>query len=224
MKIKEIKIFFYKVSDWLKKPIQQQVQSLSRRYYVIENFLISRKYNLDFNGLIPCSELAVDSDFSKKNATAYQAYGNHYFKSLLRHAISMEKKPRYFIDVGCGKGKQCIYAKKYFKFEKVIGIDFSNELIDIANRNLSNIKYKNVELFVADAKDWKLPNEYCFIFIYNPFNEVILNKFILNNIDNFKNNGSVVCYANDLYRKVFADFGFETIYRDHESNSIYKIT
>lgn len=136
----------------------------------------------------------------------------------------MEKKPRYFIDVGCGKGKQCIYAKKYFKFEKVIGIDFSNELIDIANRNLSNIKYKNVELFVADAVDWKLPNEYCFIFIYNPFNEVILNKFILNNIDNFKNNGSVVCYANDLYRKVFADFGFETIYRDHESNSIYKIT
>ena len=49
-------------------------------------------------------------------------------------------------------------------------------------------------------------------------------KDIRKDIDNFKNNGSVVCYANDLYRKVFSDFGFETIYRDHESNSIYKIT
>ena len=222
MKIIQIKTTLSKVRSWLKKPIQQQVQSFSRRYYVIEDLFFTRKYHLDFNGYIPCSELSVDSDFSKKNATAYQAYGSYYLKSLLRHAISMEKQPKYFIDVGCGKGKQCIYAIKYFNFETVIGIDFSRELIDIANQNVSNLNYENVELCVADAMEWKLPNEYCFIFFYNPFSEVILHNFILNNIDHFKNNGSVVCYAGDHYRKVLTDFGFDTIYRDHESNSIYK--
>jgi SAM-dependent methyltransferase len=220
--MKNIKALLKKVKIWLQQPIQLQTQSLSRRYYVIENFLFKKKYSLDFDGLIPCSELVVESEFSKKNATAYEAYGSHYFKSLLRHAISMEKQPKYFIDVGCGKGKQCIYAKKYFNFEKVIGIDFSKELIDIAKKNLCHLNYENIDFFVADAVDWELPDEYCFVFLYNPFNDVILEKFIKKNIDHFKKNGSIVCYANDLYRKPLMDAGFEILYRDHDSNSIHK--
>jgi SAM-dependent methyltransferase len=212
------------VRSWLKKPIQQQVQSFSRRYYVIENFFFTKKYSLDFDGLIPCSQLIVESGFSQINGGAYLAYGSHYFKSLLRQAISMEKKPKYFIDVGCGKGKQCIYAKKYFNFYKTIGIDFSKELIDIAKKNLSNLNYKNIDFIVADAIEWKLPDEYCFVFLYNPFNEVILEKFILNNINHFKNHGTIICYANDLYRKILINSGFEIIYRDHDHNSIYKLT
>jgi len=223
MKVKKIQEIFNKVKAWLKNPIQHQVQSLSRRYYVIENFFFSNKYSLDFNGLIPCSQLKVKSEFSQKNATAYQAYGSHYFKSLLGHAISMEKKPEYFIDVGCGKGKQCIYAQKYFNFHTIIGIDFSKELIDIANQNLSNLNYTNINFIIADAIEWKLPDEYCFIFLYNPFNEVILEKFILHNINHFKKHGSIVCYANDICRKILINSGFEIIYRDHECNSIYKL-
>lgn len=223
VKMIKIKVLCNKIKVWLNNPIQLQIQSLSRRYYVIENFFFTKRYSLDFDGLIPCSELTIESDFSQKNATAYQAYGSHYFKSFLRHAISMEKKPKYFIDVGCGKGKQCIYAKKYFNFQTVIGIDFSKELIDIANKNLSKLEYKNIDLFVADAFEWKLPDAYCFVFLYNPFNEIILEKFISNNIDNFKNFGSIVCYANDVYKKPLRDYGFEILYRDHESNSIHKL-
>ena len=63
----------------------------------------------------------------------------------------------------------------------------------------------------------------CFIFLYNPFNEVILEKFILHNINHFKKHGSIVCYANDMYRKILINSGFEIIYRDHECNSIYKL-
>ena len=219
----KINALYKKFKIWIKQPIQLQAQSLSRRYYVIENFFFKKKYSLDFDGLIPCSKLIIESDFSQKNATAYEAYGNHYFKSLLRHAMSIEKQPKYFIDVGCGKGKQCIYAKKYFNFEQVIGIDFSKELIEVANNNLSKLNYNNIDVFVADALEWKLPDEYCLIFLYNPFNEIILEKFISNNINNFKNFGSIVCYANDLYKKPLRDFGFEILYRDHDFNSIHKI-
>ena len=129
----------------------------------------------------------------------------------------------HFIDIGCGKGKQCIYAKKYFNINSIVGIDFSKELIDIANQNLSNLNYKNINFFVADAIEWKLPDEYCIVFLYNPFNEVILEKFILNNFNHFKDHKSIVCYANDMHRKILTNFGFETTYRDHEHNSIYKL-
>lgn len=210
------------MQSWLKNPIQLQVQSFARRYYVFKNALFTKRYSLDFNGFIPCDELLVDSQFSQTNATAYQAYGSYYFKSLINFAISMSEKPKYFIDIGCGKGMQCIYAEKYFSFDRIIGIDFSKELIDIANQNLSNLKYSNIKFQLADAVKWKLPDERCMVFLYNPFNEIILERFIMGNIDNFIKYGSLICYANDIHRKTLINSGFETIYRDHESNSIHR--
>ena len=213
----------HKIERWLKNPIQLQVQSLARRYYELTNYFFTKKYSLDFNGYIPCIDLTVDSKISQVNATAYQAYGGYYFKSLIGFAISIDGKPDCFVDIGCGKGKQCIYAEKYFGFNRIIGIDFSKALIDIANQNLCNVKYLNIEFAVADAINFKLPERHCMVFLYNPFSEIILEKFILNNINNLKKHSSTLCYANDIHRKVLQKFGFVTIYRDHEHNSIHKL-
>ena len=213
-----------KILRWLKSPIQLRVQSFARRYYELTNYFFTKKYSLDFNGYIPGADLIVDSKISQANATAYQAYGGYYFKSLIGFAISIDGKPGCFVDIGCGKEKQCIYAEKYFGFNRIIGIDFSKALIGIANQNLFNVKYFNIEFTVADAVNFKLPEEYCMVFLYNPFSEIILEKFILNNLNNFKKHGSTLCYANDIHRKVLIKFGFETIYRDHEHNSIHRLS
>lgn len=101
---------------------------------------------------------------------------------------------------------------------------FLKALIDIANQNLLNVKYTNIEFNVADAVNFKLPGEHCMVFLYNPFNEIILEKFIINNTNNFIKYGSLICYANDIHRKILTNFGFETIYRDHEHNSIYRLS
>lgn len=124
MLTKEIINLTHKIHRWLKKPIQLQVQSFSRRYYEFTNFFYQKKFSLDFNGYIPCVDLMVDSKISQANATAYQAYGGYYFKSLIGFAISIDGKPGCFVDIGCGKGKQCILAEKYFGFDRIIGIDF----------------------------------------------------------------------------------------------------
>lgn len=208
---------------WTGKPIEDKVQSLIRRYYRIQNYLFVKRFSLDFDGYIPANNLKVDSDFSRANATAYQAYGTYYFKSLVRQAVSTNIQPEYFIDIGCGKGKQCFHARKYFNFEKIIGIDFSNELIDTAVRNLSNTKYSNIGFSVADAIDWHLPEKRCLIFLYNPFNEVILESFIVNNIANIEKYKSIICYANDVHRNILSNFGLEIIYRDADNNSIYTV-
>lgn len=214
----------HKIQRWLKNPLQLQLQSFARRYYEFGNIFFTKKHSLDFKGFIPCNDLIVDSKISQANGTAYQAYGNYYFKSLIGFAILMDGKPGCFVDIGCGKGKQCIYAEKYFGFNRIIGIDFSKALIDIAIQNSFNLKYLNIEFQHTDALDFQLPDECCIVFLYNPFNEIILEKFILNNLCNFKKHASKLCYANDMHRKVLIKFGFETIYRDCEHNSIHKLS
>ena len=223
MNHKKLELLFYKIQKWLKEPIFIKVQSIARRYYEYKNIYFSKINSLDFEGYIPCTDLTVDSQLSKVNGTAYQAYGSYYFFILINFALMMNAKPKYFIDIGCGKGKQCIYAKKYFDFNSIIGIDFSKELIDIANNNLSSLNFKNIRFYLADAIKWRLPDDYCMVFLYNPFSEIILEKFILNNLDNFIKHGSVICYANDMHRNILINSGFQIIYRDHQHNSLYRL-
>jgi len=136
-------------------------------------------------------------------------------------ALSAEGSFVNFIDIGCGKGKQCIYARKYYKFAKSYGIDFSSTLVEIANNNLTKVGYKNIEFICADAAEWKILDGDSVVFLFNPFNNVILEKFLLNNIDHFKSYNSVIAYANDIHIDLMQELGFEIIYRFHR-NSLLK--
>ncbi len=60
-----------KLHGWMKKPIEQKIESILTRYYKLQNYAFSKLYSLDFAGNIPCTELEVDSCFSKENATKY---------------------------------------------------------------------------------------------------------------------------------------------------------
>lgn len=50
--------------------------------------------------------------------------------------------------------------------------------------------------------------------MFNPFDDVILDKFIENNLNHFKTHDSIIAYANDIHRKSLARYGFETIFRN----------
>lgn len=132
-----------------------------------------------------------------------------------------------FIDIGSGKGKACIYAAKNFKFNEVVGIDFSRELIDIANSNLKKLgpRHQNIQFIHADATEWKIPDGKNLVFLYNPFNEKIMEKFINNNMDHFLRNGSAIAYVSDWKSDVLVKAGFKTVFRGQEfRSSIYKMS
>ena len=203
-----------------KRPLDQKYYFIMRHFYKFSGYLFDKRHNLDFSGFIPCNTMSIESSSSVIHATAYQAWGIYNFIILVRSALILRPIPKYFIDIGCGKGRQCIYARKIFNFKNIIGIDFSEDLIKVCKSNQKNCAYKDIDFELADASTWVLPNEYCIVFLYNPFDEIILNKFILANIGNFKEHGSIICYANDIHRDVLRYFGFEIIYRDTEHNSV----
>lgn len=163
----------------------------------------------------------ADSDFSIANACDYHPYGNPNFKNLIDEAILVEGSFDRFIDIGCGKGKQCIYAARYFDFKQVLGVEFSKPLVDIAELNFRLFKSDRLSVINEDATNWRIPDGRAVIFLFNPFNEVILDIFIRQNIDHFRKFNSVIAYANDLHRDILEGFGFKIIYRSQKiRNSI----
>ncbi len=194
--------------DLIKRPKKQLMYTVVGKAYNVVDTLNNRLHHFDFDKNVEAVDLLENPNFSSKNAVHYQAHGTFYLKLLLKDALKIDQNFEYFIDIGCGKGKVCIKAAKFLKIKKIIGVDFSKKLIEIANQNLKKTNFSHIELINADAIAWKLPNSPAIIFLYNPFNEIILEQFIRNNIEILKNNNSLIIYSYAVHKAVFEKFGF----------------
>lgn len=66
----------------------------------------------------------------------------------------------------------------------------------------------------GDAATFVLPQATNLVFMFNPFDHVILEKFISVNLEHFKKHHSVIAYANDVHKATLGAFGFQTIFRN----------
>jgi SAM-dependent methyltransferase len=83
------------------------------------------------------------------------------------------------LDIGCGKGGAMLTMAKY-PFARVDGVEISRELVKIAQKNLDRFGLKNASIFRCDAADFKDLDPYSYLYMYNPFEEVV----IANVVDN----------------------------------------
>jgi SAM-dependent methyltransferase len=197
------------------RPLVHHLETLSWYYRGAEYLAFTRRHALDFDGFIPREELVTQSTEALPNSNNYRAYTNFHLKPLLQEAMSTGIRFTNFIDVGCGKGLPCIFARKYFGFSRVYGIDFSDPLIEIAKRNAEKTSYDNVFFEVADATHWKVPDGDSIVFLNNPFNDVVLKEFLLLNLAHFTTHRSLIAYGNDLHRQAMCRLGFEVIFRSN---------
>lgn len=84
-----------------------------------------------------------------------------------------------FVDYGSGKGAAIIHAKE-LGFKKTIGVEFAKELHEQAVDNIEKLNLENVESLYADATTYALPNNISLIYLFNPFDEVVMSKVIEN--------------------------------------------
>ncbi len=196
-----------------RRPLRDNLEALSWYYHRAELLLFTRRYSLDLDGFIPREKLATSSADSLAHSNNYRAYSNHHLKALIREGLSTGIQFQNFVDIGCGKGLPCLFAKKYFRFAKIYGIDFSEPLIEAANRNVAKLRCEDVSFVVADAAHWKVPEGNTLFFMFNPFDGIILEKFLKLNIDHFTRHRSLVAYAFDDCRETMFKLGFEIIFR-----------
>lgn len=88
------------------------------------------------------------------------------------------------VNLGCGKGLVLFIASE-FGFKEVRGIEFSQELCNIAKKNCSNYKRKTgiettFQIIESDVVDYTIRNDENLFFIFNPFDDVVLCKVLEN--------------------------------------------
>ena len=159
--------------------------------------------SLNENGILPTlrkigqriSYKTKGVDFSTQNIYELTRIGKHTehgtalvstskdFLSRLIYDLedTLEKplKKSLFIDYGSGKGAAIIHAKE-LGFHRTIGVEFAKELHETAQKNIQKLKLENVDSFYADATTYLAPLDVSVIYLFNPFDEVVMKKVIAN--------------------------------------------
>ena len=141
-----------------------------------------RKFHVDTSGEIHLSELDIQSPNS--------AFGNGYQPSApkvffeMLGAVNIRCNDYTFIDFGSGKGLVLLLASSY-PFRRIIGVEFSPQLHRIAEQNIRNYQNpsqqcRNIELLVSDVVDYRIPAEPEVLYLFNPFNEKVMEVLVAN--------------------------------------------
>ena len=101
-------------------------------------------------------------------------------------------------------------------FKKILGIEFSKPLVEIAETNRRKLNSENMVFLHVDATEFRLPAGNNMVFMFNPFDHVVLEQFVRNNMNHFKENKSILAYENDIHRHSLTALGFEVVFRNHE--------
>lgn len=182
---------------WAKRPFHQKIFSLINKIADPTLAIIEKMCGYNFWNDMPICDPTSKNYHYQKGSAIY----------LIKFIGEIEKQDNHniFIDIGCGKGRMLLYARLTKKFNKVIGIDISNELIMTAKKNFGGA---GIQTYADDATNWLLPNEKCLIYMFNPFNETILKIFLKNNLDHFANYSSTIIYHRDIYSTALEELGF----------------
>jgi SAM-dependent methyltransferase len=124
----------------------------------------------------------VELDHFHPDRTHYLPSG---WRDLRRALPRGEVEPTdVFADLGSGKGRVVYEAAKY-PFARVIGVEISPKLNEIARRNVERNRHKlacrDVELVTADAADFAIPEDLTIVYLYHPFGGETFEK-VLGNI------------------------------------------
>lgn len=164
------------------------------------------RFGTDTTGVI---ELA-DLDIPSKNRH-YGHYGptrRRQFLKMLRVLRIDDYQTWTFIDLGSGKGRVLLLAAA-FPFQRIIGVEFSDELNATARDNISNyrgnLRCRNIDTVCADAAEWQFPDGKMVVYLYNPFDMQIMAR-VLDNLESSLRahpRDAYLVYVTPVWRDIF---------------------
>ena len=133
-------------------------------------------YGVNTAGEIPGRALDTES----RNVPHNNGYGAIFpepFAEVVKQ-LPIDFEQSLFIDFGSGKGRAVLLASE-FSFRKIVGIEFSPELHEIAEVNCENYRSatqecSTIELQCIDAAEYEIPPEPAIFFFYNPFGAEVM--------------------------------------------------
>jgi SAM-dependent methyltransferase len=133
------------------------------------------RYGIRTEGDVDLDELGVEG----RGRMGYE--GSHWIG--VKHALARLDVTRddVFADFGSGKGPAVLVAAG-FPFKRAFGVELSEELTTLAQRNFERSRVKQVagavEFLTADVLEYELPDDLSVVYLYNPFTGLVFTRFV----------------------------------------------
>ncbi len=203
--MKILKYFFYISTNW----------NISIAWHILCNEIRGeKKYGINTTGADNLKSLEKKGiDIS--HATIYMPVSYDVLEQFFDE-VKIETF-QHFLDIGCGKARaMCVAA--HFGVKKISGIEFSKELFIDAKKNISIAKVKyplaDFKIYNNDAFYFDIDDDIDCIFMFNPFDEIIMNGVMENIETSLENNPRTmtIIYINPLEKHVLQEWGYEEVF------------
>jgi 16S rRNA G966 N2-methylase RsmD len=207
-----LQYFFYIVINWNWKiafiTLVQEVRG-------------EKKYGINTTGADELKKIKAQGiDIS--HSTIYMPVSYQVLENAFDHINSKNKN--HFLDIGCGKGRAlCVAAHRGFK--KITGVDFSKKFCEHASINMkltgAEIYGTEFTVITADAAEFAVPADVDCIFMFNPFDDTVMEKVAANINKSLTANPRemTIVYANPVCKNLFLKKNFTETY--HNKNHEY---
>jgi hypothetical protein len=188
-----------------------------RRIRRVADAEFDRKYGVETSGVIGIRRLDVSPD-QKEAGFQYEPTPALALQAMLK-ALPIRHEEFTFIDYGSGKGRVLLLASEY-PYKRIVGVEASRQLHDIALRNFDAWKNPNQRCFrlesvCMDARDFPLPDGPLMIFFFTPFRPPVTDQVV----DNIRKSLAadprpvrMVHYGtNEEFRSLLTTLNFESV-------------
>ena len=191
--------------------------------YIVSDLMFDYKYKVATIDTKMLDALEINSP-NKDHGHYYEGTNAYIFNNVFSH-VDIDTLSSCFVDFGSGKGKAMFLAAEK-GFQKVIGVEFSIELVETCRKNLEIFKRNSnnkteFEIIHMDAASYKIPPTANFLYFANPFDEVLIEKVIVNIFESMKQSPRdiIVIHLHPQGNMAFANH--PKFYIEYEDSDVY---
>jgi hypothetical protein len=150
-----------------------------------------------------------------KNAKRYQPSSYRLiFRSLRWCNQHFPNRP--ILDLGCGAGRALVVSA-LVGFTDIHGLELDEQLSEQARDNLARFQRRfflrrQVSIITASVTDYLIEKRAWLIYLYNPFGEIILSKFLEKNASVLLNEDCLFVYVNPMHEHCLLSMGYKNVH------------
>jgi hypothetical protein len=181
---------------------------LNRAYH---GWTFDHKFGVHTSGWIRQPEPSIEGSRAELGRP-YDGSSPAQFKRIFQD-MGIRYEDYAFVDFGSGKGRALLLASA-FPFRSVTGIEWSQGLHEVAQRNINSYSGPRVSSSISsvcmDAREFQIQSGKSVLYFFNPFGEEVMTRVLANVRESFQQNPRDIflVYMNPRHREVFdqADF------------------
>ncbi|GAA0554509.1 class I SAM-dependent methyltransferase [Chitinophaga japonensis] len=138
---------------------------------------------------------------------------NYYTATWLFDQLQAKDMETTLLDAGCGRGRVLAVGAAY-GFRSIAGVDFSERLCATARQVCEGVaqQYPGTSFTItcADARYYEIPDSVGVIFLFNPFDDTVMEAFIDRVFESLvrRERPLKILYANPQFKHLWLEAGF----------------